>query len=582
VDAHRVGGDALTDLAVLKIDFGPDAGKAKTLPVAKFGDSSMLVAGDTVFALGSPGFLSQSVTRGIVSNPSLVLPEETAGRMILEGEDVGQVVRWVFHDARIFNGNSGGPLVNAQGEIVGINEIGVFNLSGAIPSNLARGVAEQLMTHGSVTRGWSGITVQSRLEASGTGVGVCVADVAPGSPAAAAGILPGDTITGCDGHPIEGAEEKAVAHFYRLEMGGLPGDEFTVDYERSGAKNSAKLALIKREPALDDNSELHAWGAVMQDVTEQLARTEALPDTKGVLFESIRPGGPSGQGEPELRRADVLVAVDGKPVANLEDLQAMTAKLVDSTPDGVKTVLASVRRQGEIVDSVVELRKATEPPSFTPQVRKAWLGISSQPLTQKLSKQLGIASEGGVRITRIYPGTPAETAGLRVGDVVMALDGESVAVRREEDSEVFDRQVRQYRPGTEATFSVWRDGKTIELPVKLEREPAPTAEMFRWEDEQLEFEARELAFEDMARMQLSPGLKAALISSVVPAGWAALAGLRTNDLVLAADGHPISSVADLKASREAAFRSKQQWWVLEVQRARESLFVEINLKPMIE
>jgi S1-C subfamily serine protease len=83
-------------------------------------------------------------------------------------------------------------------------------------------------------------------------------------------------------------------------------------------------------------------------------------------------------------------------------------------------------------------------------------------------------------------------------------------------------------------------------------------------------------------MQLSPGLKAALISSVVPAGWAALAGLRTNDLVLAADGHPISSVADLKASREAAFRSKQQWWVLEVQRARESLFVEINLKPMIE
>jgi serine protease Do len=164
----------------------------------------------------------------------------------------------------------------------------------------------------------------------------------------------------------------------------------------------------------------------------------------------------------------------------------------------------------------------------------------------------------------------------------MALDGESVAVRREEDSEVFDRQVRQYRPGTEATFSVWRDGKTIELPVKLEREPAPTAEMFRWEDEQLEFEARELAFEDMARMQLSPGLKAALISSVVPAGWAALAGLRTNDLVLAADGHPISSVADLKASREAAFRSKQQWWVLEVQRARESLFVEINLKPMIE
>jgi serine protease Do len=579
-DAHRVGGDALTDLALLKIDLGSEAGKARILPVAVFGDSSKLVAGETVFALGSPGFLTQSVTRGIVSNPSLVLPEETAGRMILDGEDVGQVVRWIFHDARIFNGNSGGPLVNARGEIVGINEIGVFNLSGAIPSNLARGIAEQLMAHVRVKRGWSGITVQPRLEADGPGVGVCVADVAPNSPAATAGILPGDTIEGCDGHPIEGAEEKAVAHFYRLEMGRLPGDAFTVDFERSGKKNSAKLTLTEREPALDENSELRTWGAVMQNVTAQLARTEGLPNTKGVLLESIRPGGPSGQGEPALRRQDVLVAVDGKPVANVEELRTLTTKLLDSAPGGVKTVLASVRRQGDLVVSVVELRKAKEPPGFTPQVRKAWLGVSSQPLTLKLAKQLGITSEGGARITRIYPGTPAETAGLKVGDVVLALDGDPVTARRAEDTEVFSRQIRQYRPGTEAAFSIWREGKTIELPVKLDREPRPTAETDRWEDEQLEFEARNLAFDDSVLMQLSPDFKAALISNVVPAGWAALAGLHPNDLVLAADSHPVSSIADLKASREAAVRSGARWWVLHVQRSRETLFVEINLKPV--
>jgi serine protease Do len=73
-----------------------------------------------------------------VSNPSLVLPEQTVGRMMLRGEDVGMLVRWILHDARIFGGNSGGPWSNARGEIVGINEIGVVSLSGAIPSNLAQ------------------------------------------------------------------------------------------------------------------------------------------------------------------------------------------------------------------------------------------------------------------------------------------------------------------------------------------------------------------------------------------------------------------------------------------------------------
>jgi serine protease Do len=133
-DAKLIGQDALTDLAVIQIDMSQRAKGAAPLAVAKFGDSTKLQAGEEVFALGSPGFLSQSVTRGIVSNPSLVLPEQTVGRMMLRGEDVGQLVRWILHDARIFGGNSGGPLVDRRGDIVGINEIGVVSLSGAIPA----------------------------------------------------------------------------------------------------------------------------------------------------------------------------------------------------------------------------------------------------------------------------------------------------------------------------------------------------------------------------------------------------------------------------------------------------------------
>src|SRR6185312_4112152 len=224
VQAHLVGQDALTDLAVLQLDMTQRAKNAPPLVAGKFGDSDLLAPGDIVFALGSPGFLAQSVTEGVVSNPSLVLPEQTTGKMILRGEDVGTLVRWVLHDARIFGGNSGGPLINNRGEVVGINEIGVFNLSGAIPGNLARAVATQLIAHGHVIRGWSGLTVQPRLEADGAGRGVVVADVAPGSPAAPAAVLPGDVVLAVDGHAIEGEREKAVSHFYRLETGSLPGE----------------------------------------------------------------------------------------------------------------------------------------------------------------------------------------------------------------------------------------------------------------------------------------------------------------------------------------------------------------------
>ena len=147
-----MGKDALTDMAVLKMDHSWHPKDAK-LSVATFGDSDAVIPGQTVFALGSPGFVSQSVTRGFVANPSLVLPEETAGDMLMHGEYVGLLVRWLFHDAPIFHGNSGGALINARGEVVGINEIGLFNLSGAIPSNLAKSVADKLIAKGTIVKG---------------------------------------------------------------------------------------------------------------------------------------------------------------------------------------------------------------------------------------------------------------------------------------------------------------------------------------------------------------------------------------------------------------------------------------------
>ncbi len=578
LDAKRIGEDALTDLAVLQLDLGQRPKGAPPLVVTAFGDSDKLTAGEVVFALGSPGFVAQSVTRGVVANPSMVLPEQSAGRFLLRGENVGALVRWILHDAQIFGGNSGGPLVNSKGEIIGINEIGVFNLGGAIPGNLARSVAESIVPDGRVIRGWSGVTVKPRLEADGGGAGVIAGDVAKGSPAETAGLRPGDLIFAVGGTAVESAEEKAVAHFNRLEAGHAPGTEVAFEVIRAGARQTLKVKLAPREPAQADDVEIGGWGAVVRNLTPRVARDERLPDLQGVWIENIRPSGPSGQAEPVLRREDVLLSVDGQKVANVAELRALTERLLKDAPKGVRPVLASVRRDGAVISSAVELR-AVDSRNTTPQVRKAWLGASSQPLTPKLAARLGLKAEGGARLTRIYPGTKAEAAGLQVGDVILALDGTEVAARRAEDTDVLARQIRQYKNGTTVAFSLWREGNKLEVPVVLEEQPVPAAELPWHNDYQLEFSVREIAFDDRVRLQLPTTAAGVLVESSAPAGWASLAGLRADDLIETADGVAVQALADLKRSRDAAATAGKDWWVLLVRRRGQTLVVEINLKP---
>lgn len=190
IDAELVGTDALSDIAVVKL-IPP---KKCEFPVAKFGDSSKVKAGDRVLAMGSPLAFSQSVTMGIVSNTELVIPDAFCwGEVTLDGEDVGSIVRWIAHDANIYSGNSGGPLVNIKGEIIGINEI-ELGLGGAIPGNLAREVADQLIKYGKVKRSWLGIAVQPLPKSLRDKNGVLVGGVIEDSPAQKAGFRAGDIL----------------------------------------------------------------------------------------------------------------------------------------------------------------------------------------------------------------------------------------------------------------------------------------------------------------------------------------------------------------------------------------------------
>ena len=174
-----------------------------------------------MLALGSPLALSQSVTMGIVSNTEMIMPGMfwPFNRMTLDGEDVGSIVRWIGHDAAIFGGNSGGPLVNMQGEIVGINEISL-GLAGAIPADLAREVAESIMRDGRVKRGWIGLEIQPLLTSSKATRGALVGGTIDGSPAADAGFASGDILVKLAGRDVlvRFAEEVPVFNQFVMRL----------------------------------------------------------------------------------------------------------------------------------------------------------------------------------------------------------------------------------------------------------------------------------------------------------------------------------------------------------------------------
>jgi serine protease Do len=241
-------------------------------------------------------------------------------------------------------------------------------------------------------------------------------------------------------------------------------------------------------------------------------------------------------------------------------------------------VLVNVWRDGNLHSTVATLR-TTNDHNVTPLARKAWLGISTQPLSTKIRKHLNIDAEGGARITRIFPGAPADKAGLKVGDVLLSVDGEPVPEKRLEDTDELDRMIRQYKSDSKATLSVWREGKIQDMVVSLEAQPIPPDELPWWEDLQLEFSARDIAFDDVIHLQIDPKTTGAFLQTVTLAGWAYLGGLRANDIVISADGTAIKNVEDLKNARAEAVKSGRTWWVLQVYRNTENTFVEINLKP---
>ena len=327
-DAEIIGTDPPTDVALIKIEADGD------LPYLQLGDSDRLEVGDWVLAFGNPFGLSHTLTAGIVS---------AKGRT---GIGLTDYENFIQTDAAINPGNSGGPLVNLDGEVVGMNTA-IFSRSGgymgigfAIPINMAKNIRQQLLDQGSVTRGRLGVYIQelTRDLAESFGIdqgnGILVAQVMEDSPAAAAGLQQGDVILELNGEKVEN-----VGSFRNDISLTAPGTEVELLVLRDGEEITVDATIGAMEtdqqgrPVSSD--ELPELGMRLQPLTQELAQQFGYEDSEGVLVAAVEPGSPAA--EAGIRRGDLIEEVNRTDVSSPQDVKQA---LRDS---GKKTVLLLVR-----------------------------------------------------------------------------------------------------------------------------------------------------------------------------------------------------------------------------------------------
>ncbi|MBU4461000.1 MAG: PDZ domain-containing protein [Verrucomicrobia bacterium] len=571
IEAELIGTDPLADIAVIRLKMATRRSKT-ALPVAEFGNSDALRVGDAVLAMGSPGGVAQSVTKGIVSNTALILPG--GGGLRLDGEDTGSLVRWIAHDARIFGGNSGGPLVDLAGRIVGINEMGFAGLGGAIPGNLARSVADQIIRNGTVERSWIGIEIQPRPKSLEDDSGALVSGVLPGSPAAEAGLRPGDLLLEYDGIKVCCAIPEDLPVFNAIALSTPLGKRVDLRVRREGAEVRTTLVTRRRDAAKGKDEELRAWGFTARDFT-LFSAMENLRDTRnGVLVSSVRSGGPAAQAEPEILPGDAIVEIDGKPVATLADLEALTARLTKDREEPRPTLTAFERGRSRYLTVV---RIGTPPQPDKPErSRKPDFPAVLQALPPELAEAMGMKGIPGIRIAYVFPGLAADRAGFRTGDVLVRFDGEPVRAPRPEDVLVFSQQVRQYRIGKTVPVDILRDGKPVTLQFTLAEAADTAEEPERYEDRRLDFAVRSLSLMDRALRKIPDDVQGVHVERVERASTPALADLREGDILLSIDGVRTPDVGATGKALKAVAERKPRFVVLFVRRGIHTRYLELE------
>lgn len=571
VEAELIGTDAMTDISVIKLK--PES--PRTFQYVSFGDSAKMRVGDYVLAMGSPMALSQSVTLGIISNMEMIMPRSFGGggRFRLDGEDVGGLVKWIGHDAAIYGGNSGGPLVNLEGDIIGINEIS-YGLGGAIPGVLAKSVAEQLMASGKIQRSWLGLDTQATFKHTKNPRGVIISGVMADSPAEAAGLKTGDVLLQVNGVTTDVHYDEQMPDFMRIVTSLPIGKNVEVVVERDGKPVKLQVAAWERGEVYPKQRELKQWGLTARNISSLMQREMKRKSLDGALVGTVRPGGPAGEAKPALENRDVILEVGGTPVKDLAGLVAVTEKLTAGKTEPVPVIVTFERKAERFLTVVKVGIKDLKDPGL--EVAKAWLPVETHVISRDIANQLGQPTLRGFYITRIYADTTAAKAGLKAGDFIIALDGEKLTASAPEHEEELATLIRQYDVGKTVELTLLRDKAEQKVAVELARSPRVQREMKKYRNNEFEFTARDVCFFDAADEQWRNDQRGALVEDVKPGSWAELGALGVGDLILEVDHAAIGNVEGLRQQMEKISAGKQPVVVMKVLRGIHTSFLEIE------
>ena len=312
VKAEVLGRDPKTDLALIKIKV------SRPLPYLKLGHSEKARIGDWVVAIGNPFGLEHTVTSGILS---------ARGRVI----GAGPYDDFLQTDASINPGNSGGPLINMDGEVIGINTAIVAGGQGigfAIPADLAKGIVDQLKESGRVVRGWLGVMIQDLTPELAKSfklddqAGALVADVAQGGPAEKAGLKRGDVIISFNGREIKDSSGLPAV------VAGTPvGTKVKVRVIRQGREKTLTVTIgeLKDMKTAAVPAKTRGLGLSVRELSPELAERLGLSESQGVIIEGIDPSGQAA--ESGLKAGDLILEINRERINNMDDYRRVTGNV---------------------------------------------------------------------------------------------------------------------------------------------------------------------------------------------------------------------------------------------------------------
>jgi serine protease Do len=334
LNAHVVGHDKDTDLAMLQLE---SVEKESEFPWAVIGESGHLREGDFVMAMGAPWGLSRSVSIGIISCTRRYLPEASEYSL------------WLQSDCAISPGNSGGPLVNTAGEVVGINARGHLwggDMAFAVPAETVKFIVDQLRAHGKVRWSWTGLQLQplrdfNRNTYFDGSDGVIVAETDKESPARHAGVQPRDRILKINGQPVAALTEEdlpAVRH----RLGLLPvGEPVELSVRRGGQELMLRLTPREKGKVEGDEYDCKRWDMTVKTINQFDNPTLYFHRTEGVyVFAVKRPGNAA---RARLAEQDIILEIGGQEIRTLEDIERCHKAALESIDDNHRIALTVLR-----------------------------------------------------------------------------------------------------------------------------------------------------------------------------------------------------------------------------------------------